>query len=289
MSIILALLAALGFGAADFIAGLTSRKLDFRIVTCIVQGLGLVAAILAVLLFPGDGLSDQVLFWGAIAGLGTGAAGLLLFHGLSVARMSAVATLSALTGSVLPVLFGIAQGDSISVLSAIGIILALPAIALVSWQPGLEEEEHTEAPGVASGNGALWGLLAGIAIALFYIAFEKTGNEAGAWPGAVNQGVALIIVAPLALYVLVTRRPRLVRPVINLALLAGVTLGLTTLALLAAFSGGELAIVAVLSSLYPGVTTLLARFVLHEHWVRTQQLGLVAALVAVVLVSVGSS
>lgn len=281
MSILLALLAALGYGTADFLGGLASRRIDFRAVSAASQLLALVAAAIAVLVFPGDGLNDRVLLWGTIAGVGNAVGAMLLYRGLSVGRMSVVATLSGLMAAVVPVCVGLAEGDSLSALSAIGIACAIPAIALISWQP--------VADAGATSSGAVWGCLAGLGFALFFIAIDQAGSDAGAWPVAVNQAVAVLITAPLAARALLATGLRLPRPGVVLSLGAGVALGVTVIAVQAAFHSGELAIVVVLTSLYPGVTALLARFVLAEHWIRTQKVGLVTALAAVVLVSVGSA
>lgn len=280
MSILLALLAALGLGTADFFAGLASRRIDFRLVSAIAQSLGLLAAAIAVLFASGDGLTGRVLLWGSIAGIGTGIATMLLYHGLSLGRMAVVATLSGLIGAVIPVLVGLARGDSLSALSAVGIAVAVPAIALVSWQPAGEEE--------AGGSGAIWGILAGLGFALFYVAFDRAGDDSGAWPVAVNQAVAVAVAGSLALPVVLGAGLGLPRRGLRLALCAGLGLAFGIVALQAAFSSGALAIVVVLTSLYPGVTILLARFGLDEQWVRTQKIGLVAALVAVVMVSAGA-
>jgi drug/metabolite transporter (DMT)-like permease len=281
--ILLALLAALGFGTGDFLAGLASRRIDFRVVSTIAQSLGLLAAVVAVLVFAGgNGLTGHVLLWGAIAGVGNGVGAMFLYHGLSIGRMSIVATLAGLMGSVVPVVFGVIQGDTLSAISAIGIVFAIPAIALVSWQPAAEE-------GTSEGSGAIGGFLAGLCFALFFIALDQAGNDSGAWPVAVNQAMAVLIAGSLALPVVLAQGIRLPRPDLGLVLGAGVALGLATIFLQTAFESGELAIVVVLTSLYPGVTILLARFSLAEHWIKTQKIGLAAALAAVVLVSAGSS
>jgi uncharacterized membrane protein len=68
---------------------------------------------------------------------------------------------------------------------------------------------------------------------------------------------------------------------------AGVVVGTAALIYLAATGHGALAIVAVVTSLYPAFTVLLARIVLSERWSRRQAVGLLIAVVAVVLVSVG--
>ncbi len=83
------------------------------------------------------------------------------------------------------------------------------------------------------------------------------------------------------------QRAALARGPVLLTLGAGILSGTANLLFLAATGHGELAIVAVLSALYPAITVLLARAVLTERWSRSQVLGLAAAVVAVVLVSLG--
>lgn len=280
MSIFLALLSALGLGAGDFFAGLASRRLDVRVVSAFSQSAGLVAALLAVPFLHGDGLTGHVLLWGALAGVGNGVGAILLYHGLAVGRMSVVATLSGVTGAVIPVLVGLIRGDPLSSLSAVGIVLAIPAIALVSWRPATGED--------SGGNGAIWGVLAGLAFALLYVAFDRAGDASGVWPAAVSQLVAVAIAGSLALPIVLSGRPVVPASARTPLVCAGVGLGLGVVALQVAFTTGELTTVVVLTSLYPGVTTLLARFGLGEHWAGTQKVGLAAALIAVVVVSLGS-
>lgn len=99
----LALLASLAFGSSDFVAGLASRKFPSGSVTGVTQAVGLLVAVAAVVVVPGVGPTASAQCWGAISGVG-GALGLLsLFHGLAVARMSVVATVSAVLTVVIPV------------------------------------------------------------------------------------------------------------------------------------------------------------------------------------------
>jgi uncharacterized membrane protein len=216
---------------------------------------------------------------------------MMLYHGLSIGRMSVVATLSGLTGSVLPVVIGIAQGDSLSTASAIGIAVAVPAIVLVSWQPSSAEAAAGEAGGAspAARAGATWGFLAGLCFAAFFVGLDKGGTGSGAWPILVNQVVALLITATLLARPLAARTVAVTRQSAILTLCAAVPLSLSILAMGAAFGSGQLAVVVVLVSLYPGITTLLARFFLAERWVASQKVGLLAALAAIVLVSAGSA
>jgi drug/metabolite transporter (DMT)-like permease len=234
-----------------------------------------------VLLFPGDGPTGKALVWGAVAGLGSGSGALALYYGMTVGRMSVVATLSGLLAAVIPVLVGLIGGDSLSVASAAGIAIAIPAIGLVSWHPGTDE--------AASETGAIWGVLAGVGFALLFIALDRAGTDSGAWPIVANQVSSIGVTGPLAALALIGGRVVVSRKGVLLTIAAGTLIGLANVAFLAATHTGELAIVVVLTALYPGVTAILARLLLDEHWTRSQKVGLITAFAAVVLVSAGST
>ena len=55
----------------------------------------------------------------------------------------------------------------------------------------------------------------------------------------------------------------------------------------ASSSEGLVSVVSILASLYPVVTVLLARAVLHERVHRSQELGIALALAGIVLISAG--
>lgn len=281
MSIFLAVLAACAFGTSDFLGGFASRRLKPTIVTAIAQALGLLTGSLAVLLFPGNGPNAHPLVWGAIGGIGAAGGTLALFRGLSVGRMSVVATLSGILAAVLPVLVGVGEGNSLTLISCVGICVAIPAIVLISWHP------ESNQPGV--GSGAIWGLLAGLGFALLFIGLARAGTDSGAWPLVSGQAVSVLVLVPVALATLRARPVKISRNSALVVLCSGVLAGLASLAFLAATDEGELAIIAVVTALYPGITVFWARIVLHERWSRAQSIGLVAAFVAVVLVSLGSS
>lgn len=279
MASLLALLAAASFGTSDFMAGLASRRLSAVTVTGIAQTLGLATAAVAVLIYGGDGPNTDVILWGAASGLGNVGGTLALYQGLAVGRMSVVATLSGLIAAVIPAIVGLVLGDGFSTLTALGIVVAIPAIALVSWHPG---------PAGGGGSGARWGILAGLGFALLFIALDQAGTDSGAWPLLAGEAVCVAVVAPWAASSLPAAVRSMRRPVL-VAVAAGFLAAIANLLFLAATGRGELAVVAVLTSLYPGFTVILARIVLSERWSRLQAFGLLAAMVAVVLVSVGSA
>jgi drug/metabolite transporter (DMT)-like permease len=277
--VLLCLMAAGAYGTSDFAAGLASRRLAAGPVTGAVEVVTLLTAAVAVVLVPGVGPSSTVLAWGAVSGVGTALGTLSLYHGLSIARMSVVATLSAVLTAVIPVIVGVMLGNHLTLGSEAGIAIAIPAIGLISWQPGADVRGPARA-------GLLYGALAGLGFALLFIALDRAGTHAGAWPLIPGQFVALLLIAPFA-YRGLTPAGHPGRSAVVLTLGAGALSGIANLLFLLAIGRGELAVVAVLTSLYPAATVLLARAFLSERWTRLQSAGLLASLAAVVLVSAG--
>jgi drug/metabolite transporter (DMT)-like permease len=278
MSILLSALSALAYGTSDFAAGLASRRFAAGPVTGVAQALGVITTAAAVILFPGSGPTSAAIAWGALSGIGSAVGTLSLYHGLSIARMSVVATLSAVLTAVIPVIVGITLGNYLRITAATGVVIAIPAIAMVSWQPHARDRHAARA-------GPLYGVLAGLGFALLFIAIDRAGTRAGAWPLLPGQIISLVLIAPFAYRGLrATGRPT--SSATALTLLAGVLSGTANLLFLAATGHGQLAIVAVVTALYPAVTVLLARTILSEQWTRLQAAGLVTAAVAVLLVTI---
>ncbi len=280
MAVVLALLSALSYGAGDFTAGLASRRIEARLVTGVAQTVGLAAALVAIALFPGVGPRGPALAWGALSGVGSALGTLALYRGLAVARMTVVATLSGVLTAMIPVIVGVALGNRLSAEAAAGIVIAVPAILLVSRQPESRR-------GVGDAGGGLFGVVAGLGFGLLFVALDRAGTRSGAWPLVAGQTVSVLALAPFALTVLRGRSAAPGASALLLAVVTGVLSGLANLLFLAATGRGELAIVAVLSALYPAATVLLARALLGERWTRTQVMGLAGAVIAVVLVSSG--
>jgi drug/metabolite transporter (DMT)-like permease len=279
MAIVLALLAALAYGISDFGAGVASRRSEAGVVSFIVLAIGLVCALVASTIDPGVGARSGALLWGAASGLGGGAGTLALYQGLAVGRMTIVATLSAVVAAVVPAIVGLATGDSLHGATLVGIVIAIPAIALVSWHADPTERGEAR-PSIA------YGLVAGLAFALLFIGLDRAGTRSGAWPLVSSEIVAIVVLVPFG----ILAHARVGRPPgRDLALIGavGVIGGVAGLLFLAATGHGQLAIVAVVTSLYPAFTVLLARVFLAERWSRTQVVGLAVAAAAIVLVSVG--
>jgi uncharacterized membrane protein len=277
--VLLCVLSAGAYGTSDFAAGLASRRLAPAAVTIGVELVTLITVAAALLVSHGNGPSATALGWGAISGFGTALGTLSLYHGLSVARMSVVATLSAVLTAVIPVIVGVALGEHLTVWSALGIAIAVPAIGLISRQADGDAGDRASARA-----GLLYGSLAGVGFALLLIALDRAGTHAGAWPLVPDQVVALILITPFA-WRAITAGASPQRSDRWLIVGAGALSGIANLLFLAATGRGQLAIIAVLTSLYPAATVVLARAVLSERWTRIQATGLLTSFAAIVLVS----
>lgn len=279
MAVLLAILSAVAFGSSDFGAGIASRRFSAGPVTAVVQVIGLATAILATLLFGGAGLDRSVLIWGAIGGIGNGVGTLSLYRGLASGRMSLVATATAVLTAVLPVVVGLVLGHRPGPLAWAGLVSAVPAVGLVSWQPGSGNQS-------AARRGLFYGVVAGAGFGLLFIALHRASTHAGAWPLIPLQAVSVLLVAPFAVLGLRSGgRPSAMT--VTLMVGAGLLIGGGNLLFLASTGQGELAVVAVLSAMSPAVTVFLARVFLTERWTRLQQVGLLLAGAAVILVTIG--
>jgi uncharacterized membrane protein len=276
VGVVLSLLAALAYGTSDFVAGTGARRTSVGRVTLIAQPFGLVAAVIAVAAFPAAAPGSATLLWGALSGVGSGLGTVALYQGLAAGRMGVVAPLSAVVTAAVPAVVGLLSGERLTAVASIGLGLALPAVALVSAQRD------------SAGNGrwsALWGSVAGGGFALMFVALDRAGTDAGAWPLVPGQAIAVLVVLPIAARLLGASARW--RDAAVPGAVAGLLAGAANLLFLAATGAGDLAVVAVLTALYPAITVVLARGVLGEHWTGRQVLGLVAAGVAVAMITMG--
>jgi drug/metabolite transporter (DMT)-like permease len=273
LSALLALIAAAIYGAADFLGGLAGRRMPTVAVVLWSQAVGWILAVIAALLFPAVNVTAIDFWWGAGGGL-AGTVGIYaLYQGLAAGRMSVVSPVAALLTALVPLALGLGLGERPGLVEWIGIALAFPAI----WLVASTTQEVEDGSG-----GVRYGLLAGLGFGLFFAALAQAGDSGGFWPlvGARSASVALVaIVAAVRKIPTPPQGTRLMIAVVGAGdILANVFL-------LLAFRSGFLTLVAVLASLYPAVTVLLAVWVLSEPIGRRQRLGLVLALVAIALIA----
>src|ERR1700722_14233459 len=263
MGILLALAAAVLYGSSDFGGGLASRRLGALRVSVTGSAVAALAAWVTLILVGGPGPSLRAVAWGLASGLAGGAGTFVLYRGLARGQMSVVGPLSAVGAAVVPVAAGVALGERPSRLSVAGVLVALPAIVLVAASGSVRGK---------LGGGLFDGLAAGLAFGILFIGLAQAGRNARPWPGAAEQTGALLITLAVAVK---TREPlRIPLRAAGLPVLAGASGMAATLAYFYATHFSMLAIAAVLAALYPGVTVLLARTVLHERFTPAQRAGL---------------
>ncbi len=209
------------------------------------------------------------------AGVG-GALGLVaLYLGLATGRMGVVAPIAAVVGAAVPVAVGSLVDGPPGLVRAIGFALALVAVALVS---------RSSTPG-GGREGIPYALAAGLGFGLFFVLISRMapGHVFGPLTAARCAGVAV-----LAVVIAVGRRPwRVPSAALPLVLLTGVLDMAGNVFFIAATQTGRLDVAAILSSLYPVSTIVLAVVVLHERLVRGHRLGIGLALLSIVLIAGG--
>ena len=281
MGVIFGLAAALAYGASDFIAGLLSRRMSSLQVAAVGQLTATVCTAAALPLTSPPAPHAAALAWGAASGLGAAIGTLALYRGLALGKMAVAAPLSGVGAAALPVIAGFALGERPSQLALAGIVLSLPAVWLVS-----KADSNTGAADRWSFSAGVGdGLLAGVGFALLFLGLDRAGNTTGLWPVAAAQLASAVLLCGGALI----RRTSLLSKARSMAAAAsvGVFGGVATVLFFAATHAGLLSLAAVLTSLYPAFTVLLARFTLGERFGRVQSIGLGLAGVAVVLIVTG--
>lgn len=279
MAIFLSLLTAALFGTSDFFGGMAGKRIRIlQVLVCahIIGGVG----IFLISLLIADQFRWEDLAWGAVAG-SCGFVGLgLLYRGLARGPMGVVGALTAITSAAVPALWGtVVDGDELTVLAWVGVVVALTAIGLVSWSSD---------PGGAavSPQSIFESLIAGAGFGFMFIVLDQTDAASAPWP---IVGARLLTAAILLATFLIRRQEIWPRERSTLGLLVGVGLAdtISNAIFLYSIQHGSLTVVAVLSSLYPVATVILARTVLHERLTRLQLGGFVLAMGATAMIAVG--
>jgi uncharacterized membrane protein len=280
VAIFLSLATALVYGSSDFLGGLASRRTSTVSVVVWSQAFGLL--LLAVVLPAiGGHPTGHDLTWGAVCGVAGAFAIGMLYRGLAVGTMGIVSPLSAVLGASIPMIYGLAfRGERPGWLAYAGIAAALLAVVCVSIsERALEAEQPVRAARAALfPPGVREGLLAGVGFGLYFIALAQTRADAGMYPLLAARVTSIVLLLGGGIVFGGGRAMRVARPA--LAIVAGcglLDMGANVLFVLAAHLG-MLAIVAVLTSLYPAATVALAAIVLRERLGRIQWIGVALAL-----------
>jgi drug/metabolite transporter (DMT)-like permease len=277
---LLALGSALVYGVSDYLGGRASRRLAPVVVTLVAE-LSLFAVTLAVVpLVETAGPSSAALWWGVVGGV-AGSSGVLgLYLALSRGNMTVVAPITGVVAAAVPVLVGVALGERPGGLTGVGILAALVAVMLIG---GIVGASHVEAATVLSAA------VVGAAFGMLFVAYSRTGDDAGLWPLLTARFGATPLLL-VALFAVRRRDPRVrvgldaLAPGMTIGMLIGVANGLY----LVAARRGMLSVVAVLVALYPASTVALASVLDGERASRSQMAGMCLAVIAVTMITLGA-
>ncbi|MCP5028716.1 MAG: DMT family transporter [Actinomycetia bacterium] len=278
MAVFLSLVTAVLFGTGDFLGGLAAKRTSVLQVVVGSHFVGLVGVFVASLVLADRFIVGDFLLGmagGALGGMGVG----LLYRGLARGPMGVVAPLTAMTSAAVPAAWGVGFGEQLSSLAWVGVVLALLAIGLASSTSSAPASPVTAQVLVEA-------LLSGVGFGGFFVLIDATDAASSPWP---IVGARLLTSVGIVLFLVASRRPvtASLAGAGSLIALTGVFDTGSNVLFLYATNQGLLSVVAVLSSLYPISTVVLARLVLDERMTRLQLWGFVIAMGATVLIAAG--
>jgi len=286
VAVVLATLSAIAFGVGDFLGGLSARRMAAVATALGTQVVGLVL-ILALSPAIGGTVTATDLGWGLAAGV-VGSSALMVFYwALGAGQMSVVAPISAVTSALVPLCFGLLDGERPGTVAMAGALLALPAIVLISREPSdpVGTDERDDPPHRAPGSRVVAAsAVAGAGFGAFFVLISRSGDNSGLWPLASARSVAVVVVGAA---VLLTGVRRVEGTGVQLAIGAGSFDVAANALFLLASRQGLLTLVGVIGSMYPASTIVLARVVLRERIARHQMTGLALAAASLVAVTIG--
>jgi drug/metabolite transporter (DMT)-like permease len=267
------LAAVLCWGTSDFSGGYASKRSDAFLVTMLAHASGF-ALMLALALFthaPYPSSSSRC--WALLAGALGGTALAIFYRTLATGDMGISAPVAAVLGAAIPAAFAMITQGLPGTPAIAGFGLAGLGIWLISRPDGSARNYA----------GISMAALAGVGFAGFFICISRTGDSSALWSAVHSRVASLVIVGAIVLF----RRGQggLQPSDATLALFAGCLDVTGTALFIRAGQTGRLDSAVVLSSLYPVITVLLARMVLHEDFTRWKTIGIFAALLAVPLIA----
>ena len=286
MTILFGLLSAFSYGYADFVGALAAKKVRALAVTTIAFVFGLFVAIFLSLFF-GASFEPNVIQIGIYAGICSAAAITFLYAALALGPISIVSPFTAVLSAVIPVLFDVASGQQLSSFALVAIALILVAVVLVAFVPGQDVR-------LPSLRAALYSVGAGVGFAGIFLFLDMAPEGSGLGVLVVMRVVGLALMAAGLVALLLLGRSKVFvekelfgKAILPLVLLAGLGDVTGNVFFMIASASGALAVAAVLTSLYPVGTIVLARVFLKERIALSQNIGIVLAIGACALLAAG--
>jgi drug/metabolite transporter (DMT)-like permease len=281
VALVYSLASAASWGISDFLGGVQTRRLPVLGVLAISQPAGLLLIALLIPLIGADSISAGKLAIACLAGAAS-LGGLAAFYSaMAMGTVSVVAPIAAL-GVVVPVVVGLATGDSPTAIQLVGLAPAIAGVVILSYE---EQPEHPETAKAARLSIVL-AVLAGLGFGIFFTGLDAAAEDRPGWAIlAVRVGGVTTVLAALLI-----ARPQLagVGAAWPILVVIGVFDVLANALFAVASTKGVLPVVAVGGSMYPAFTVALAHAVLGERLATLQWTGVALALGGVVMIAAGS-
>jgi drug/metabolite transporter (DMT)-like permease len=284
-AVTLSLASAAIWGTSDFVGGIAARRLPSPAVVTLSHSLSLALLVSLALIHASKWPDTQSAVFGLLAGVACGTGVIVLYKALALGGMGLTAAVSGVLAAVLPVLWAFATEGLPRVPQLAGIALAAVAIWIIARAPGSR----------ASKQAIMLGAGSGLSFGCLYIFLKLAGRGGVLWPLACSRMASTTLAAAVTWIgvrktsaVSRDNAPALAWPgwaVLGLIAIAGVFDASGNTFYTLATRLGRLDIAAVLSSLYPASTIVLAAIILKERATRIQAAGMVLAFLAVVLIS----
>lgn len=274
IAIALALCSSLAYGCADFAGGLAAKDAKVLSVVAVAAPASLVVELVLIPVTGAD-FSTAAIAWGAASGFASAAAFILLYRTLAVGPMSVLSPVTAIVSAVVPVTVAFGLGEHLGLLSALGMAAGCVAVVL------LTATGRPDSP--VALHALLLALGAGAAIGVQLVCLSRAPDGSGVAPLVAGRSVASVLV--IAVGLLAFRGEFSLPASLGVAIAAGVLDSLANFSFLLASREGSLAVVAVITAMYPASTLVLARLVLKERLTRLQLQGFAVALIAVSLLA----
>jgi len=293
--IALGLVVAALWGVSDFLGGVATRKARAVPVVAVAHGLSLLVLVAVAMAIHARVPSERAAVWALVTGLCSGMAVIAFYAALAAGEMGLTSALAGLLTAVIPVIFAAVTEGRPKATQVAGFVLAAAAIWLLAYEP--RGRPHARGLGLAT--------LAGFGFGIFLITSKFASQGAVLWPLALSRLASASLAVSILAAAHFTGRLRAPAPALSTPrqpqaektktlslrlafLVAGVAGLLETFANLLymlATHAGRLDVAAVLSSLYPAGTILLAMWVLRERVTGRKAAGIVLALAAAVIIS----
>ena len=279
--LIYSLASAASWGISDFLGGLQTRRLPVLTVLAVSQPAGLVLVALVIPLTGADPISAGKLAIAFLAGAAS-LGGLAAFYSaMAMGTVSVVAPIASL-GVIVPVVIGLAEGESPAAIQLAGLVPAIAGVVVLSYEERPEQPESARTARLS----VVLAIVAGLSFGIFFTGLDAAAADRPGWAILAVRvgGVATVLVALLA------TRTRFdgVGAVWPVLIVIGVFDALANALFAIASTKGVLPVVAVGSSMYPAFTVALAHAVLGERLARLQWLGVILALAGVAMIAAGS-